>query len=73
MKNRTVSAIAKAYKKIFKQLTESGFRPRMYWLDNEESELLKHFDRNKQVEFQLVPPHTHRSNPTEKLIHTRKD
>ena len=71
-KIRAGSATTQAYENLFKLLTENGFRPRLKYLDNEASKLPKQFDRNEHVDFQMVPPHIHRCNATEKAIRTWK-
>ena len=52
------------------ELSNSGFKPTTHWLDNEISESIKIFDRNKSVAFQMVPPHMHRRNEAERAIRT---
>jgi hypothetical protein len=56
-----------------KYLHNRGFRPKIHWLDNEASEELKQFNKSKQIEFQLVPPHMHRRNAAEREIGTWKN
>ena len=73
MKTRKRSEIAQAYEKIFKQLTANGFRPIVRRISNKASVVIKHFDRNYFVEFQLVPPYKHSCNPREKSICMWKD
>lgn len=60
LKGCTGKEIAQAYKKVFNNLEERGFRPETHWLDNEISNLLKSFNANKDMECQLVPPGCHR-------------
>jgi hypothetical protein len=42
-------------------------------LDNEASTALKYFFTTSYVEYQLVPPHCHRRNATERDIRTFKE
>ena len=50
-----------------------GLRPRLHTLDNEASTSLKDFLTAEKVEYQLVPPHIHRRNSTERAIQTFKN
>ena len=59
--------------KMHKYLTDRGFKPEIQILDNECPEALKTYFRDKKVAFQLVPPHLHRNNSTERAISTFKD
>ena len=42
-------------------------------MDNEASASLKKYNRQKDIEYQLVPSHIHRVNSVEWYIKTRKD
>jgi hypothetical protein len=73
MKSRSASEWIKAYDHIHQELTSKGFKPKLQSLDNEASATLKRFSTINDVEYQLVPPHCHRRNATERSIHTFKD
>jgi hypothetical protein len=45
----------------------------MHWLDNKASNLLKTYNQEQQIEYQLVPPHIHRRNAAELAIRTWKN
>jgi hypothetical protein len=73
MKFRSASEWVKAYDHIHQELTAKGFKPKLQTLDNEASAALKHFFTANDVEYQLVPPHCHRRNATERAIRTFKE
>jgi hypothetical protein len=54
-------------------MASKGFQPKLQTLDNEASTSLKSFFTKNDVEYQLVPPHYHRRNATERAIHTFKE
>jgi hypothetical protein len=70
MKPRSASEWVKAYDHIHQELTSKGFKPKVQTLDNEASAALKNFFTANDVEYQLVPPHCHRQNAAERVIHT---
>ena len=59
--------------KKVEHLTNRGYITRVHWLDNEVSDSLNNYNRQKDIEFQLVTPHIHRVNAAERAIRTRKD
>jgi hypothetical protein len=73
MKSRSASEWVKAYEHIHQELTSKGFKPKLQTLDNEASAALKGFFTTHDVEYQLVPPHCHRRNAAERVIHTFKE
>jgi hypothetical protein len=54
------------------QLTVKGFKPKVQTVDNEASAALKNFFTANDVDYQLVPPHSHRRNAAERAIWTLK-
>ena len=68
MKSRTASELLRAYKKLHIFLTDRGLKPVLQRLDNEAPGNLKKFMHDKQINFQLVPPHLHRRNAAERAI-----
>ena len=54
-------------------LTQQGFKPRTHWLDNEAAQIMKYFDTDNDVTYQLVPPGMHRRNAAERCIRTFKN
>ena len=73
MKSRNEHEIIRVYTKIHTYLTDRGMRPILQKLDNECPKGLKKFMRDNQVDYQLVPPHLHRTNSAENAIGTWKD
>jgi len=49
-------------------LVDHGFTPKLQKLDNEASAALKRSMRDKDIDFQLVPLHSHRCNAAERAI-----
>ena len=72
MKSRTIRKILRAYKVLHTRLCARGLKPKFQRLDNEAPEHLQQFMTSSDVNFQLVPPHFHRSNPAERAIRTLK-
>ena len=62
--------LLRAYKEVNNHLTDRGLKPQIQRLDNEASSNLKKTMTRLQVKYQLVPPHSHRRNPTERPIQT---
>ena len=68
MRNRQSREMAVAYQIFFVGLKKRGFKPRMNILDNEISAEYKLAIEKNEVNFQLVPPHDHIRNISEKSI-----
>ena len=49
-------------------LTKRGFKPRTHWLDNEVAQIMKNFDMDNDITYQLSPPGMHRLNAAEQCI-----
>jgi hypothetical protein len=73
MKSQSASEWVKSYDHIHQELTAKGFKPKLQTLDNEASAGLKNFFTTNDVEYQLVPPHCHRCNATDRAIRTVKE
>ena len=73
LKNRTAGAITDAWTTLDETFTQCGMQPRTYVLDNEISKEIKEAMRKKKITFQLVPPHSHRTNLAERAIQTFKN
>ena len=63
----------RAYRKIHQYLTSCGFRPHLQRLDNKAPPEMQEFMRQEQVDYQLVPPHSHCRNAAERAIQTFKN
>ena len=73
LRNRSAPEIKSAFQNVVHCLTVRGLRPRLHTLDNEASTILRDYLRTEDVEYQLVPPHIHRRNASERAIHTFKN
>jgi hypothetical protein len=73
MKSRSASEWVKAYDTVHQELTVKGFKPKLQTLDKEASAALKNFFTINDIDYQLVPPHCHRCNATERAIRTFKE
>jgi hypothetical protein len=65
--------IFKAYKVIFQDLTDKGFKPKLNVMDNQATKYIKKFLTEEECKLQLVEPHNHRVNAAERAIQTFKD
>jgi hypothetical protein len=68
MKSRSASEWVKSYDHIHQELTAKGFKTKLQTLDNEASAALKNVFTTNDVEYQLVLPHCHRLNASERAI-----
>ena len=73
MRNRTEGEMIKTYQKLIDRLKACGIHPKLHILDNEASKEYKRVIRENGMDFQLVPPHTHRRNIAERGIQVWKD
>ena len=65
--------IKNVWKKNLNLLCSRGLKPQMYVLDNECSQHLNDYMLEENEGFQLVPPHLHRLNASERAIQTFKN
>ena len=65
--------IFQAYKAIFNDLTEKGFKPKLNVMDNQATKYIRKFLTEEECKLQLVEPHNHRVNAAERAIQTFKD
>jgi hypothetical protein len=68
--SRTKTELLQAYSKLPDYLTTRGLKPVLQRLDNEAPGRLQLYMRANSVTFQLVLPHNHRRDATEKAIGT---
>ena len=73
LRNRTASEITRVFQSVIHYLQARGLRPRLHTLDNEASTILRDYLRSEAVEYQLVPPHIHQRNASERAIRTFKN
>jgi hypothetical protein len=73
LKSRNDASQLKAYERILQRIP-TDFKPKLHIMDNEASKAIKDFlVRANHMEYQLVPPHTHRRNAAERAIRTFKN
>ena len=72
-KNRTAKELTRAYKKLHGRLLSYGLKPKYHKLDNELPPAMKKIYMEKEIKYQVVPPHQHRRNPAERAIRTFKN
>ena len=70
--SRQASKITSAWTNCHNLLQRNGYAPVLHILDNECSTSLKDAFKKNSVDFQRVPPHTHRRNAAERAIQTWK-
>jgi hypothetical protein len=73
LRSRSEHKLVRAYTKLRTTLSNRGIFPILQKLDNECPAGLKKFMLDKGVDYQLMPPHLHRTNAAEKAIRTWKD
>ena len=73
LKSRQASELTTAWTKLHEKLQDNGFAPELHILDNECSDELKKAFKKHNVDFQRVPPHSHRRNSAERAIQTWKN
>ena len=72
IKDRTTHSITSAWQKMHDTFALSNNKPEVYILDNEKSNELINLFKTNEVEYQLAPPHCHRTNLAERAIQTFK-
>ena len=73
MPSRNDSAMVTAFQTVFAQLKERGYTPTLNIMDNECSKAVEAYIKKEKVNIQLVAPHNHRVNASERAIATFKD
>jgi hypothetical protein len=73
MKSKSASEWLKSFDEIFQELTSRGLKPKLQTMDNEASAALKSYSTEKEMTYQLLPPHCHRRNAAERAIRTFKE
>jgi hypothetical protein len=58
---------------VFDEMTVKGFKPKLQKMDNEASAALKKYFTEKEMNYQLAPPHCHRTNASVRAIITFKE
>ena len=70
MKSRKASELTTVYAKIHKMLISRGLKPKIHILDYECSQTFLNLLLSVYENYQLVPPHIHRRNASERAIQT---
>jgi hypothetical protein len=65
-------SIFHAYKKYFEELTAKGFKPKLNVMDNQATKHIKKILTKNDCKLQVVEPHNHWVNATERAIQTFK-
>jgi hypothetical protein len=63
----------RAFGVVFDEMTVKSFKPKLQKMDNVASAALKNYFTEKEMNYQLVPPHCHRTNEAERAIRTFKE
>ena len=71
--NRQGKTLTTAWTTTFQKLQQNGYAPDLHILDNECSSDLKTAFTKYKIDFQRVPPHSHRRNAAERAIQTFKN
>ena len=72
IQNRQAATLTTVWNIIHNRLVTAGVTPKSYIMDNEYSPDLKKALAKAEVQYQLVPPHIHRTNKAERAIQTFK-
>ena len=73
LKRRTAGDITKAWETLHEKFNTAGSTPSTYIMDNETSKELLQAITKKKIQYQLTPPHMHRTNAAERAIQTFKN
>jgi hypothetical protein len=73
MKSKSGAEWVREFGVVFDEMTAKGFKPKLQTMDNEASAALKNYVTEKEMSYQLVPPHCHRTNAAERAIRTFKE
>ena len=65
--------ICASYRKVFYYLTARGYKTMFNVIDNQETESIKSFIKEKVGQYQFVEPGNHRANASERAVQTVKD
>ena len=69
----TDASMVTAFTKVITILKAGGYQPTLIVMDNEYSAAVKKNIKSENINIQLVPPHNHRVNATERAIATFKE
>ena len=70
---RSDACIKKGVQNLLDTLTTAGHKPKIQIMDNEACDILKKTLLNKNILYQIIPPHIHLWNAAKTSIQTFKD
>ena len=73
IQNRTPGEMIRAYQTLVDRLKECEIKPKLHILDNKCSIEFKKQMKTNNMKYQLVPPHNHMRNISQKVVQTFKD
>jgi hypothetical protein len=73
MKSKSGAERVNACGVVYDEMTAKCFIPKLQKMDNEASAALKNYFTEKDMNYQLVPPHCHITNAAERAIRTFKE
>jgi hypothetical protein len=73
MKSKSGAEWVRAFGIVLDEMTSKGFKPKLQTMDNEASAALKKYFTEKEMNYQLSPPHCHIANAAERAIRTFKE
>ena len=73
IKNRSEQEFLRAYKEVYDDLENKGFKPKFHKLDNESSNKIQKFIASRNTDVQFAPPDMHRQNAAERAVRTWKN
>jgi hypothetical protein len=73
MKSKSGAEWVRAFGVVFDEMKVQSFKPKLQTIDNEASAALKKYFTEKEMNYQLVPPHFQITNTAERAIRTFKE
>jgi hypothetical protein len=73
MKSKSGAEWVREFGIVFDKMTTKCFKPKLQTMDNEASAAQKKYFTEKEMSYQLAPPHCHRTNAAERAIRTIKE
>ena len=72
-KNKTAEVLTATIADVHETLSKGGCKPEFHRLDNECPQELQDYFKRRKVDYQMAPPHDHRTNAAERAIRTSKN
>jgi hypothetical protein len=73
VKYKSGAECVRAFGVVFDEMTAKCIKPKLQNMDNEASAALKKYVTEKEMSYQLVPPHFHCTNEADRAIRTLKE